>query len=338
MAYRTIIVLAMVVAMCWAAPAQMVPPGHFGGNSNLLNTGSISGSVRVGEDNQPARDVRIEVRNVYTGEILASTYTSPSGNFEVSNLPNGIYEVHATSGVSEAFDRVELRGGLTTTSLHLSQAGSDAGNSGSATVSVAQFKVPNKARDAYRKAEKAVAKQKLDEATEYVEKALEICPEYADALTLRAILRLDKKQVEEALVDLDKAVHVDPNYGLAYIVLGATYNMTQKFDLAVRSLERGVALHPSSWQAYFEMGKAFLGKGDVPAALRNLNRAEQMAPDAYAPIHLVKAHAYLALKSYPEAMTELEMYLQREPDGKGSLQARQELEQVRAFAAAAPRK
>lgn len=321
---RTIIVASMVLAMSWAAMAQ----GHFSNGSETLN--SISGLVRS-YDGQPAKDVRIEVRNISTGQIAAGTYTSPTGTFEVANLPAGSYEVHATSGLLETSDRVEIRMGGGYVNMRLPQAdGSDVAGGGS--ISVAEYRVPAKARDLFHKAQKALEKNKVDDTAKFVAKSLEIYPDYADALTLRAVLSLDGNKLADAVKDLDHALKSDPNCGLAYVVLGAANNLSSKFDEAVRSLQRGLAINPGSWQAYFEMGKAFIGKGDYATALRNLERAEQMAPQ-YAAVHLVKAHAYLALKSYPDAMTELETYLQREPQGSNALQAREALDQVRAFMA-----
>ena len=64
-------------------------------------------------------------------------------------------------------------------------------------------------------------------------------PDYADALTLRGILELDKKQPEAAIADLDKAIKADANCALAYMVMGSALNMESKYDEAIHALERG---------------------------------------------------------------------------------------------------
>ncbi len=330
MVHRTLVVVATLLALSWGASAQM-RSGTFD-NPGPLSSGSISGIVRT-SDGQPAHDVRIEVRNLDNGRVTSSTYTSPNGSFEVMNLPAGAYEVHAIAGLNDTLERVELRSGESFVTLRLPQPdGAQAGEGGS-TVSVVQFRVPSKARDAFHKAEKAMDKQKYAEAEKLVNKALEIFPTYADALTLRALLRMDARRTPEALQDLQQAIHDDPNCALAYVVMGAALNQSSRFDDAVRPLERGISLNPASWQAYFELGKAFLGKGDFPTAIRNLDRAEQMAPDSYAPLHLAKAHALLGLRSYADAMSELEKYLERDPHGQASEQARETLAKVKAFMA-----
>ncbi len=334
MVHRPLVVLATLLALSLAALAQM--PSSLPGGSSLpgssLNAGSMSGSVRT-SDGRPIANARIEVRSLSNGQVAGATYTSPNGSFDLIGLPFGSYEVHAISGVSDAMEMVEVHGGDNIVNLRLPQGGGEEAGEGGSTVSVAQFRVPAKARDTFRKAQKAMEKQKYDEAEKEVNKALEIFPRYANALTVRALLHMDAQRMADAVNDLQAAIQADPNYPLAYIVMGAALNQTSKFDDAIRTLQQGLRLNPASWQGYFEMGKSFVGKGDFPTALRNLERAEQMAPNTYAPLHLVKAHALLGMKSYNDAMTELEKYLEREPNGQGSAQVRQTLEQVRAFMA-----
>ena len=322
-------VLALLLALSLTAAAQLRNPNN--GPRAAQFGGTISGTVLT-SDNHAVRDVRVELRDLYSGQVVESTYTGPNGNFDFMQVDAGTYEVHAVSGTDEAVERVDLRGLEASVSLRLPRSQA-ADADGGAMVSVAQYKVPNKARDAYHKAEKAFSKQKFDEAASELEKALGIYPQYAQALTLRAILRLDHEQLAQASADLEQAIKVDPNYGLAYVVMGATQNLNSKFDDAIRSLQRALSLAPASWQAHFEMAKAFLGKGDYTSALRNVQHASEMAPADYAPIHLLKAHALLGLKSYNDAMLELEKYLETGPDGQTKVQARRELDQVKAFTA-----
>jgi tetratricopeptide (TPR) repeat protein len=201
------------------------------------------------------------------------------------------------------------------------------------SISVAQYKVPGKARDEYNKAHAALEKQKTDDAIKHLEKALSIYPDYADALTLRGVLELNQRNPEAAIADLDKAIKADGNYAMAYLVMGSALNMQAKFDDAIRALERGESLAPDSWQAHFEMGKAYIGKADYPAALKHLERALNMSPAEYPLIYLLQAHALLAMKQYPEAMSALESYLQKEPAGPNRAEAERMLEQAQALVA-----
>ena len=330
------IILSLFASFAAAQRGGLGPAANIPQLPDDTSVMGLSGSVRTA-DNQPARDARIEVVNLMSGRVVAETYTNQGVTFDISNIPNGSYEVHAIAGLNDAHERVDLRGGGGIVNLRF-QA-SDGGEAGGRhTVSVAQFKVPGKARDAYKKAQAAMAKQKLDEAAKYVEAALAVYPEYSDALTLRGILKLDAGHMEEACDDLDHAIKSDASNSMAYIALGAAYNTLSKFDDALRTIDRGITLAPTAWQAHFEMGKAFLGKGSFDAALRQLNKAEDLGPKEYPLIHLVKAHALLGMKNYSEAMAELQWYLEKAPSDQNSASARQTLEKVRAFAATTPGK
>jgi predicted Zn-dependent protease len=294
-------------------------------------TGSVSGRV-VTLDGHPAENARVELRDNLTGISLQSAYTNPAGQFEISNVSAGSYVVVATSGLDEARESVQITrmGAHSEVILRLPRsAGNSAGDA--STVSVQQMKVPGKAHSAFKRAQEALAKAHLDVAWKEVGKALSLYPMYAEALVLRGVLKLDQNDVAGARADMEEAVKDDPGYAMGYIALGATYNAQAQYDDALRTLDRGVALSPTSWQAYFEMGKAYLAKGNYQAGLRQLDKAQQFAPDTYAPVHLLKAHALLGLKAYNEAIAELEAYLTRNPKGQDSDQARETLQQVRAF-------
>jgi tetratricopeptide (TPR) repeat protein len=195
------------------------------------------------------------------------------------------------------------------------------------------LKVPEKARDENKKAREAMQKRDVAGAWKHVNKALQITPQFAAALTTRALLELDDNKSDSAIADLEQAVKLDAGYGLSFLVLGAAYNQRLHFDDAIRALDHGVALMPNYWQAYFELGKSYLGKNDLPHAKEQLDRCSQQAPPDYAPLHLVRANLDLAMKDYPAAMTELEAYLDRDPNSPSADQARKALGQVKAFLA-----
>ena len=296
-------------------------------------SGTVTGTVRT-TDGKPVSDARVELREATSGVMAASGYTNYGGGFEFPNVATGNYEVVVSSGLDEAREHVSVQNDLATVSLHLARVTSadrSAGNNN--TVSIAQLKVPEKAREENIKAQEAMKKKDVAAAWKHVNKALEIAPAFAGGLTTRALLELDADKVDTAVADLEKAVNLDAGYGLSFLVLGAAYNQLRHFDDAIRALDHGVALMPNFWQGYFELGKAYLGKSDLTHAREQLDRCSQQAPSDYAPLHLVKANLDLAVHDYPAAMTELEAYLDREPNSVNSDEARKTLGQVKAFLA-----
>jgi uncharacterized protein HemY len=300
----------------------------------FVRTCNLSGFVRD-SNGKPVKDARIEVQSRENGQIVSSGYANPGGSFQISNLPTGNYELVVTAGLAESRQPLSLEGSDQEVAISLPTHNSGANTGGKDSVSVAQLRVPERARNLFHKAQDAARKQNVADANKYVDEALQVYPYYADAMTMRGILKLDANHYNEASQDLEQAIQFDPNYPLAYIALGASYNLMSHWDDALRVLNRGTTLNPDSWQAYFEMGKSFLGKGDYPAALHQFDKTQQIQPQ-YALVHLVKAHAMLAMKDYANATTELEAYLKNEPNGSQSAQARETLDKLRSVASYNP--
>jgi tetratricopeptide (TPR) repeat protein len=210
----------------------------------------------------------------------------------------------------------------------------DDGN-GRQSVSVAQYRVPEAAREELKKAREATLKNKIDEAQQHIQKALETAPNYADALTLRAILKLDAKDSDGAVADLQNAIQSDGSYAMAYMVLGSAFNNQMKFDDAIRSLQRGESLAPDAWQIYFEMGRAYAGKADYESAVRALDRAQHLAPQEYPLIRLIRAHSLMGLTRYGDAIAELQAFLAKAPAGPDAEQAQRMLERAKESMSAA---
>ena len=336
-------VVATLFTICFFSNvcfSQVYEPGRgpFGSRSRTFagpHAGNLSGTV-VGSDGKPVSNARVEIRNSQTGVSIASGYTTPGGSFEFENLPAADYEVVASQGLSQSSQRLTFNEIGATLTLRLNNTEPATSNAdGNSMVSVAEYKVPRKARDAFHKAEAALAKKRNDEATKQLAKALDIDANYAPALTLRGVLSLDAEHPEAAIDDFDKAVHADPSYALAYTAMAAAMNQLKKFDDAIRSADRAITLAPRSWQSYFEMAKAYVGKADYQHALQQASRAQALSSVDYAPIHLLRAHVMLALKNYNDATNELQAFLTLAPQDPNSSAAREALEKVKAFTASA---
>jgi len=328
MKYRVLALSLFSIFLVGSAAAQRSFASNGAHNSAAV---SLSGSITM-IDGTPVRDARIEVRDLLNGSLVTSGYSLPNGSFSFFDLPAGRYEVRGTAGLQEARERVDLQSVDQQVALHLAQVATQGGG---ATVSVAEMRVPDKARKEYEKADQAFNKHKIDDARSHCAKALAEAPTYSRALTLSALLDLSDNKLQDAAQKAELAVKSDYGYGLGYVVLGSVYNAMQRYDDSLRTLERAMPLVPNSWQAHFEMAKSLLGKGDFQRSLASTDRALQMAPPSYAPLHLIRAHALLGLKAYSQAMAELEKYLGAEPNAADTASVRKTLDQVKAFVATA---
>src|SRR5215469_6806552 len=119
MVFRAVALGVLAVSSLSLLAAQSPPfgqsaspfPGSMGGSQIGRQFTSISGSVRSA-DGQPMSNVRVELRDGVTGSIVNSAYTGIGGSFEFRQIPQGNYDVIASSGAQQVEERVE------STSMH----------------------------------------------------------------------------------------------------------------------------------------------------------------------------------------------------------------------------
>lgn len=294
---------------------------------------SISGTI-FGMDGAPLHDIRIEVRALGNGSVVQICNSGVNGSFIAFGLRPGTYEIVAVDGLNQAQQEIQVDGMPSTVVLRMPNRNGSPVPPGRGTISVAQLKVPEKARHLADKAKSAMAKGKNDDAEKLLNESLAISPDYADALTLRATLELTNNQPQPALDDLDHAVKADPSYGPAYLVLGALYNQMGRYDEALRSLDRSSMYDPTSWQCAFETSKAWIGKHDYQHAIQQLNRAQALGGERIATqVHLLRGYAFMGAKEFQQAGVELEAYLNADPKSEISGSVRAALARIRTLMA-----
>jgi tetratricopeptide (TPR) repeat protein len=295
-------------------------PSSTSSTGSFRHSGSIEGTVKNLNGNS-LKDVRVDLHNVGDGSVVASAYTSQNGAFEFGSVPEGSYEVVALSGLNQASERINVASFNSTVSLRLPISDVPHDGAGNNTISVAQYKIPPKARDEFIKSQEASRKSKPEEAEKHLARALEIYPDFSDALTVRA-MGLLMTNLPAAIADLEHAIKADGNNSLALTILGAAMNSQAKFDEALLYLQRSETLSPDRWQTYFELAKTNIGKSDFAAGLRYLDKTVSMMAQDYSPIHLLRGRALFSLHRYAEASGELEAYLQKEPNSQNAGAAR----------------
>jgi tetratricopeptide (TPR) repeat protein len=328
MFFRPLFLVPIVLAAVTAA-------AQFPSVDNTVNSfgfhNVVSGSVRD-SNNKPVSGVRVELQDPLSGRTLATTYTYGNGNFELRDVPKGQFEIVATSGLHEARARLDYPG-AGEVNLRLPLEASADGSVGSKTsVSMSQMKVPGKARKLFQKAMDAFRMAKLDDAYSFVQKALGLYPDYAQALTLRGVMNLQRGNTQSAEPDLQKAVELDYSDDMSFVALASLYNTEGKFDKALQILDRGMSVHPNSWQALLEKARAEVGTHQYDDALKTIAKAQNYAPPAAAYLHLFRAQALLGQRNVPGAITEIQTYLAKEPQGENAEVARKMLVKLGAAA------
>lgn len=307
----------------------------FTNESNPANPVFTMGSIRgivLSEDHHPLSNAKVEIRNLSSGQSLAMGYTDNSGAFQLSNVPNGNYEVLATSGISEARQQLRVNSEPAELTLQLPFQTQAAG--GPAVVSVQQLTVPQNAKNALKKAQEAANKDDFPEAQKQVAKAIAAAPKYSDAIAFRGVLAMQQHDLTSASNDFQEAIDFDNANSMAHVAMGALYNIQGKYDDAVREIDRGMMLNPRAWNAHFEMSRAQLGKGNFDSALKEVNQAKALLDRSFAPIHLIKGQVLMGLRLYAGAVQELEEFLSQDNDAVTTAQVKHAIEEAKALAAA----
>ena len=215
----------LFAAFCFAAfiivtaSAQFADPALRQGVEH--GSSIVTGSV-YSRDGTSLGGVRVEIRVPTNGTVVASTYSQPNGAFTLYNVPAGSYQLVAQDGGAKSSQLISTYSAVNSIDLTLDGGNENAGRDG--TVSVAQLKVPQKARDRCSKGQEEFAKGRYEQAQKAVNEAIAIFPRYAEAITLRGLLALQKGNSAHAMSDFQEAISYDPSYGLAYTALSSIYN------------------------------------------------------------------------------------------------------------------
>jgi tetratricopeptide (TPR) repeat protein len=155
------------------------------------------------------------------------------------------------------------------------------------------------------------------EATDQVNKALQINPAIPLAHQLLGEIALAKGDAKTAITELEAERRLDPLDGLLYDRLGDAYLRNGQYNDAQAALDRAVLLEPSATSPYILLGETFLKLKQPIQALQYLARAARMDPSNYI-THNLMGQAYRATGQVDEAKREFQMVvdLQRQQEPK----------------------
>jgi predicted O-linked N-acetylglucosamine transferase (SPINDLY family) len=154
---------------------------------------------------------------------------------------------------------------------------------------------------------------RLVDALECFERALQLAPDYAEALVSRGDLLLAVQRPSEALQCLERALRLRPNDPLAWNNHGNALRALQRPEEALSSYEAALKLEPQSPTAWNNRGSALCELHRHDDGLRSFEQALRIAPDHEDALYN-QGNALLQLARYREALEKFERLLRFRPD------------------------
>jgi tetratricopeptide (TPR) repeat protein len=110
-------------------------------------------------------------------------------------------------------------------------------------------------------------------AIEYLNNAIRLQPDYADAYYSRGFAYNDLGQYQSAIKDYNKAIRLKPNDAIAYSNRGKAYAKLGHKQLAIKDFNEAIRLQPDYVNAYNNRGFAYLLQGNNKLGCRDAKKA-----------------------------------------------------------------
>ncbi len=286
------------------------------------NSNSISGHV-ANDQRVPLADVRVELLNE-VDSVIRTVKTDGSGLFVFRKLSDGTFQVRVqTSGTNyiSQTKRVDLArphgfgAAFEELDFILNTAGNNSITAKPGVVFVQE--VPEPARKQYQKGAELLEKSnKRQEAFAALQSAIDIFPQYFDALEMLGTEQVRDAQYEAAIPLLTKALQINSRGYASCFALGVAQYNVKHLQPAMESFRRAVSLNEKSINANLWLGIALRQTSRLDEAESYLKRADVLAESKLPEAHWQLALLFNQLKRYKEAADELEKFLKVQPDAR----------------------
>jgi tetratricopeptide (TPR) repeat protein len=268
----------------------------------------------------PAR-LQVQLMQAMNNFPVAMDFTNSSGTAEFDNLQPGQYSVRVSgkgikttkSGVIELNDwNVFMSTTVVVESASADQPGEPRGG---AAVAAADLNVPEKAVKEYDRGNEEMAKKHWSKAIDHFDKAIAIHPKYSAAYNNMAVSYGQTGQKDRQREALQKAISANDHCVPALVNLAhldfADKHVSQADDL----LNKAVAADPTNVEALSFLAEVQVQEGHYQQAIEVAQKVHSLPHQHFAIVHYTAASAYEHEGLIPEAIAELHVYLQEEPQG-----------------------
>lgn len=120
--------------------------------------------------------------------------------------------------------------------------------------------------------------EKTEEAKAAFIKALELKPNYSDAIIQQALLAETEGNLDEAIRALDDLVKSEPFNIEALFQLGRIYYNNNRMDEAIIKFQQIILIFPNHSNAHYSLGVAYTAKGEKNLAIAEFEKVLELNP------------------------------------------------------------
>jgi tetratricopeptide (TPR) repeat protein len=302
---------------------------------NRIEEYSIRGKVVI--PNQHDSDQRIEVRLEKSAlQVIQTTYTDASGNFDFRNLAAGAYYVSITlEGYEPVRQLVEIYNtfGNASVTIFMNRpavelrerpTGVDAADPDVVDINQMKENFPKKAVQNYEKAIEEKQKGRLESAVKLLQEAVQLAPNFFHAHNNLGIIFQSLKRYPDAEREYARSHELNGKSERPLVNLGSLYieesnlQKTDKqaagklLDQALDALEEAVKLNPRSAVGYFLLGQANYRSDFLEEAEAAFKKAHYLDPHLIT-VRLMLANVYVKLERWNDVLENLDAYLKENP-------------------------
>jgi tetratricopeptide (TPR) repeat protein len=326
-----VVVSIAICLSCLRSAYAQEAPVPAGRPSADTNNAVIEGRVTLPSGLAADINVRITLKNGVS--VLSTLYSNKHGEFQFSNLPEGVYYIQAeVPGFESVTGKVLLgRGIVSELTLQLSELpGHFIMPVGARVVSAAELRqqVPAAAKREYNLGLKLVSRGEVEQAAAHFAQAIAIFPEYLAARNDLGAQYLKLKRLDESEQHFRLVLERDPKNFNAKFNLGLVATERRDYLKAISLLEQAIAIDSTRAVAHLWLGFVLLETRDFGAAERELLRALVTGGSECTAAHYHLARAYLERSDTSEALRSLKAYLQESPRGEYAKEAKNLLDEL----------
>jgi len=139
---------------------------------------------------------------------------------------------------------------------------------------------PDKAADAYYNlGTLRLGQRDFTRARQYLEKCLQLRPDYPEAWNNLGMLAAESGNPEEAVRDFRNSLAQRPEYATALLNLGNVYRRQQDFENARKCFDQAIRIEPDDPELNYSFGMLYAQQGQLEQASGYLEKAIALRPD-----------------------------------------------------------